>query len=73
MLTQQPPTVRNESPLLVSESEAAKLLGISARSLFKLRQAGRIPCTRLGGRVLYSPARLRQIAEQGNAPELVVA
>jgi excisionase family DNA binding protein len=73
MYTQQIKTVRNEWPLLISENEAARLLGISDRSLFKLRQAGQVPFVRLGGRVLYNPTRLREIAEQRTAPELATA
>ena len=49
--------------LLICESEAAKLLGISPRSLFSLRKSGQIPCVRLGGRVLYSPAALQAVIE----------
>ncbi|MEN1704602.1 MAG: helix-turn-helix domain-containing protein [Planctomycetota bacterium] len=47
-----------ETPLLVSEREAAKLLAISPRTLWSLRQSGEIPCIRIGRAVRYSVAEL---------------
>jgi excisionase family DNA binding protein len=44
--------------LLVDEPTAAKLLGVSARTLFSMRQRGEIPFVRVSFRVLYSPAAL---------------
>ena len=45
-------------PLLIDVRAAAKQLSISARSLWTLTRDGKIPCVRLGRRVLYSPKAL---------------
>jgi predicted site-specific integrase-resolvase len=42
----------------LSEKEAARALGISRISLFRLRRAGLIGYYCIGGRVLYSPEHL---------------
>ncbi len=49
---------------LLSERQAAALLGISTRHLFGLRKRGEVPYVRLGGRVLYSPEALQRWIEQ---------
>jgi excisionase family DNA binding protein len=46
--------------LLVNERTAAQMLSVSARTLWTLRQQGKIPYVKLGGRVLYSPATLAE-------------
>jgi len=46
--------VKGGQPLLFNAAKAAETLGISARSLWTLTQAGTIPHIRLGHRVLYS-------------------
>jgi predicted site-specific integrase-resolvase len=43
----------------LSEKEAARTLGISRVSLFRLRRAGLIGYYCIGGRVLYSPEHLQ--------------
>jgi predicted DNA-binding transcriptional regulator AlpA len=49
------PNANGHSPLLLSAREAAKLLSISERSLWRFSTPrGEIPVVRLGGRVLYS-------------------
>ncbi|MGA2584918.1 MAG: helix-turn-helix domain-containing protein [Tepidisphaeraceae bacterium] len=53
-------------PLCLCEREAAKLLNLSARTLFGLRQAGRIEFIKLGegkARVLYPVAGLHRFIE----------
>jgi excisionase family DNA binding protein len=45
-------------PLLVSEREAGRLLGVTARTVYELRRRGRLRCVRIGARVLYSRAEL---------------
>ena len=40
--------------LLVSQREAARLLSISERTLFALRERGELACVRVGPRILYS-------------------
>jgi hypothetical protein len=43
----------------LSERDAARRLGISRISLFRLRRAGLIGYYCIGGRILYSPQHLR--------------
>lgn len=52
-------------PLLISAPEAAKLLGIGARSLWAWTRCGAIPCRRAGRRVLYVPDELRAWIDAG--------
>jgi len=46
-------TLPKTSSLLLSARDAASALGISARTLWSLTQAGEIPHVRIGRRVLY--------------------
>jgi excisionase family DNA binding protein len=46
--------------LLVSARNAARMLGISTRTLWTLTRCGGIPCVRIGARVLYSADTLRK-------------
>lgn len=46
-------------PLLVSEREAARLLGISARTMWSIGNRGEIPRVRIAARVLYDSRDLR--------------
>lgn len=46
--------------LTVNASEAAKLIGISQRTLWQLSRQGVIPCIRAGRRVLYSKDMLKK-------------
>jgi len=50
-------------PLLVSAKAAAELLGISARALWSLSNAGQVPSVRIGARRLYRPEALRAWVE----------
>jgi excisionase family DNA binding protein len=47
-------------PLLVSEREAGRLLGVTPRTVFALRRAGELPAVKIGARVLYPLAALEQ-------------
>ena len=49
--------------LLVSQREAARLLSVSVRTLFALRDRGELDCVRMGPRVLYSVTDLRSWIE----------
>ena len=49
-------------PLLFNATKAADTLGISARSLWTLTQAGTIPYVRLGHRVMYTHNSLHEAA-----------
>ena len=50
---------RENLPLLIGATMAAKTLGISPRSLWTLTRAGTIPFIQLGRRVMYSPSSLQ--------------
>ena len=57
-------------PLLVGKAEAARLTGVSARSVDRLVSCGKfLPPVRLGGRVLWSNQALAQWVAAG-CPEL---
>jgi len=45
-------------PILIDDKAAAKLLGISARSLWTLANRGEVRSVRVGRRRLYRPADL---------------
>ncbi len=49
-LSMSPPAA---PPLLVSEREAGRLLGVTPRTVFNLRQRGELPAVKIGTRVLY--------------------
>ncbi len=61
----EPSVVGQLSPLLVCETTAAELLGVSRRQVFELNKAGNLPCMMIGARKLYSVARLREFADGG--------
>lgn len=46
--------------MLISASSAANRLGISPRFLWSLTRAGKVPCVRIGRRVLYDPEALNR-------------
>ena len=48
----------------VSEAEAVNLTGLSARTLFRARKAGRLRCALVGGRVLYRPMDLEAFLQE---------
>jgi len=54
-------------PVLIDAVSAAKLLSISTKTLWLKTKAGEVPHKRLGGRVLYPLAALREWA---NAPSV---
>jgi excisionase family DNA binding protein len=51
----------NDLPLLLAVPRAAKLLGISRASAYRLASTGEIPVRRLGGRVYVVTAGLREL------------
>jgi len=53
---------RENLPLLINATQAAKTLGISPRSLWTLTQAGTIPHVRLGRRVMCTHNSLHEAA-----------
>jgi excisionase family DNA binding protein len=50
-------------PLLVAVPVAAKLLGLSRSTAYRLALSGELPVRRLGGRVYVVTARLRELVE----------
>ncbi|TPG28080.1 helix-turn-helix domain-containing protein [Mycolicibacterium hodleri] len=48
-------------PLLLPVPQAAKLLGISRASAYRLAATGELPSRRLGGRIYIVTAELREI------------
>ncbi len=52
------PTPSPVARLLLSELEAAAVLGVSVRTMLTLRARDRLPFVRLGTRVLYRPGDL---------------
>ncbi|MCE9591282.1 MAG: helix-turn-helix domain-containing protein [Planctomycetes bacterium] len=53
------PATPQPEPLLISEPEAARLLGVSPKTLYNRRKRGEVPHLVFGGRILYSPEGLR--------------
>ncbi|MEM9352432.1 MAG: helix-turn-helix domain-containing protein [Planctomycetota bacterium] len=49
-----------EGRLLVPISDAAKLLGVSERTVFSMTQAGELPSVRVRGRRMYRVASIEQ-------------
>jgi excisionase family DNA binding protein len=67
--TLEPARAGDAQTLLLSEREAAALLGVSPRSLWSLADAGELPCVRIGRRKLYAIDTLRRfITERESAP-----
>lgn len=48
-------------PLLVAVPQAARILGISRASAYRLAKSGELPTRRLGGRVYVVTACLREL------------
>lgn len=51
------------TPLVVDEHQAAKMLGISTRTLWDYRKSGEIPVIRLGRLVRFAVDDLRKFIE----------
>jgi excisionase family DNA binding protein len=49
----------SEKRLLISETEAARQLSLSRRTLFDLRRSGELPFVPVGAKILYDPSDLR--------------
>jgi len=58
------PTNTSNDRLLVNEPEAARLLSLSPRTLFSLRQSGEMPFIQLGRAIRYRVADLYQWIEK---------
>lgn len=55
----QPVSIPGPECLTVSAKEAARMIGISERTLFTLTKEGKIDSLRIGRKVLYSAEKIR--------------
>ncbi|MDP6557949.1 MAG: helix-turn-helix domain-containing protein [Pirellulaceae bacterium] len=53
----------NETPMLITREEAARLLTISERKLWELTNARQVPCVRIGRAVRFVARDLREWVE----------
>ena len=58
-----PLSLLDDLPLLIAVPKAAKLLGISRTSAYRLAASGELPTRRLGGRVYVLTAALRSLLD----------
>ena len=61
----QPPTLANDDRMAVKQVEAARLLGVSVRTLYKWDREGIITGKTIGGVKLYSIEKLKAFAPDG--------
>ena len=60
----------HEPPVLITEKEAARLLGCCERSVWQLRKDGKIRCVKIGTAVRYARSEIdRFVASQMNQDE----
>ena len=58
-------TTSNIQPGVVNSKEAAKLLSVSERTVWKLKTDGKLPYVNIGGRTLFRPETIEKyIIEQ---------
>ena len=70
VISQKPETPEKQvEPLAVNSKQAAKLLGVSERTIFNLARDGKIACKKVGWRSLYSIASLKAFLESPDAEE----
>jgi hypothetical protein len=68
MSTIQSPAMLDAEAMLLSEREASRALGVTARTLFTLRQGGEITHCKIGARVMYAPDDLRDFIQRRRIP-----
>ncbi len=56
------PTPTNK--LLLTEREAVEMLGLSARTLFSLRQRGELAYVKIGSAIRYDPVDINALIEK---------
>lgn len=61
-------SMRHVTPLAVSPDEAAALLGVSPRTMYRQIAAGKIRVGRVGRRVLVSRAEIERLLGLSEAP-----
>lgn len=54
------PSTPHPDPILVGMTEAARMIGVSARTLWSMANAGELPTVRIRRRVLFNVAALRE-------------
>lgn len=63
LFSSRKPTLSGES--FYTDEELSKKLKISRRSLQEYRNEGRIPYTKLGGKILYRASDIEKLLEEG--------
>lgn len=61
--TNRPSTVLDThptEPMLIGMADAARMIGVSARTLWSMANAGELPIVRIRRRVLFNVAALRE-------------
>lgn len=61
----------DQERILLSESEAARLLGLCPKTIYSLRKSGQLPFVQIGKSVRYALDSLREFVkslEQRNTP-----
>lgn len=53
---------------IISEEEAARLLGVSSRTLFRMRKAGDVHAGAIAGRPRYSLGQIRRLMRETVRP-----
>ena len=57
-----------EPPVLVDSKEAARLLGCCERTLWKMREEGKIRCVKLGAAVRYARKEIDRFIDSQSTP-----
>ncbi|MBN69346.1 MAG: transcriptional regulator [Gimesia sp.] len=63
-------TLNETPPLLITESECARLLNCSEKTLFRMRKTKAIPFIPMGRAIRYSRAAIEQFIEDAQAQSL---
>lgn len=65
------PEIQEKSfePIGCSKKEAARLLGVSISTVHSMTKSGKLPCKRIGRRVIYSVKALREFLNTIDVPK----
>ncbi len=71
-MSTSPASTPQEPPFLITEKEAARLLGLCERTVWKLRNDKKIRCVKIGAAVRYTREEITrfiesQMSESGDA------
>lgn len=61
-------TNSQEPPVLITGKEAARLLGCCERTLWKMREAGKIRCVKIGVAIRYTRTEIDRFIESQSTP-----